>query len=262
MVAMRPGLDACRSSEQHISIGSCYNLTSYIRLADPSPADHGFQYFVGAGWPSAYTLTQDIDVSPGASIISGGNVKYTVSGFLGSASPNDYAGTAQLDVSFKNAGGQTFSSATLGPLSYTFDGMSLQQAVGLVPSGTVRITVTLSLKGINGGLGAADSLSLVLATLGTSPGTVLGTNLIVNSGVETGPAVAPSLGPSLAVTAYVPGWSPLPVKIKRQSPLRRNQMDSDYGSWASGSGREPAMRRGQRLHRLSGHRRIGGGLGD
>ena len=186
-----------------------YNLTGYLLLSEPSPppAERGFNYFVGAGWPSAVTITQDIDVSSGASIISGGNVKFTLSGYLGSASPNDYAGTAQLDVAFKNGSGQTFSSAALGPLDYLYDGMSLQQTIGLVPSGTVKITITLSLRGINGGYGAADDLSLVLSTLGTSPDTLLGHNLIVNPGAEAGPSLAPSLGPSLAVVGYVPGWS-------------------------------------------------------
>lgn len=80
--------------------------------------------------------------------------------------------------------------------------MSLQQQIGLVPVGTTQVTITIGLVGINGGNGAADSLSLVLNTVGTSPGSVLGSNLVINGGAERGPAAA------LPATAlYVPGSS-------------------------------------------------------
>jgi uncharacterized protein (TIGR03437 family) len=176
-----------------------YNLTGYLLLSDPAPPDRGFQYFysgnVGAG---ASTLTQAINVSSGGSIISGGNVKFTASAYLGGVAGNGH--TAQVTVAFQNGSGQTFSSISLGPLGYPgSNGMSLQQQIGLVPSGTVNITVTLS---FNGAYAVADSLSLVLSTLGTSPGSVLGINLLANPGAEAGPsAVVP------AVALYVPGWS-------------------------------------------------------
>jgi uncharacterized protein (TIGR03437 family) len=179
-----------------------YNVTNYLLITDPAPPDHGFQYFAGAGWPNAVTLSQVINVSAGASNISAGNVEYTFSAYLGSSNPSDYFGTAQVTAAFQNANGQTFSTATLGPLDYPGNGLSLQRQIGLAPAGTTQITVTISLLGINGGNGAADSLSLVLNTIGASPGSVLGTNLVVNGGAETGPGVALP-----ATTLYVPGWS-------------------------------------------------------
>ena len=188
-----------------------YDLTGSLLLSDPGPPDHGFQYFAapyfGSG-SAVSTMTQDIDVSAGASIIGSGNVKFTASAYLGSIVPYYTSGTAQLAVAFKNANGQTFSSTTLGPLGTNGAvgaAISLQQKVGLVPAGTVRITVTLTLISFGagyGGYGAADSLSLVLNTLGTSPGFVLGTNLVVNGGAEAGPAA-----PVGTRALYVPGWS-------------------------------------------------------
>lgn len=177
-----------------------YNLTGYLLLSNPAPPDHGFQYFysgdTGAG---ASTLTQTIDVSPGASVISGGNVKFTASAYLGSLANSGR--TAQMQVAFQNANAQTFSSTTLGPQTGgpVVGGLSLQQAIGLVPPGTMKIAITLS---FNGALAAADSLSLVLSSLGTAPASVLGTNLVVNPGAETGPSA-----PNPSVAGYVPGWS-------------------------------------------------------
>jgi uncharacterized protein (TIGR03437 family) len=168
-------------------------------------AESGFQYFIDAGSQTTSKLTQDIDVSSAASTISGGNVKYTVSAYLGSATPQGVHGTAQFAVAFENATGQTFSSVTLVSIAAPVDktALSLQQQIGLVPLGTVRITVTLTLtSATNGGHGAADSLSLVLQTLGTSPAAVLGPNLVNNPGGESGPGA-----PSSALALYIPGWS-------------------------------------------------------
>ena len=176
-----------------------YSLTGYLLLTNPAPPDHGFQYFysgdVGAG---ASTLTQTIDVSSGASVISGGNVKFTASAYLGGLEGGPYSG--QIAIAFQNAAGQTFSQVTLGPVAPGgTNGMFLQQQIGLVPTGTAHITVTMSFAGR---YVAADSLSLVLSTLGTSPGSVLGTNLVVNPGAEAGPSA-----PSTGVALYIPGWS-------------------------------------------------------
>lgn len=104
-----------------------------------------------------------------------------------------------MSFAFQNANGQTFSTATLGPAGYTGVGMSMQQQTGLVPSGTMQIEVTLT---IGAAYGVADSLSLTLTQLGTSPGTVLNTNLITNGGAEAGPNATP---PTFAL--YVPGWA-------------------------------------------------------
>ena len=171
-----------------------YGLTGYLLVTEPAPPDHGFQYF--ACTSGTCLLTQNIDVSSSASVISGGNVKFTASAYFGARAG---ASTAQLTVAFENASGQQFSTANLGPGGFNGDGLSLQQQIGLVPSGTVRISVTLTLPDV---FKIADSLSLVLTTLGTTPSAVLGTNLVVNGNAESGPGV-----PRTTTALYVPGWS-------------------------------------------------------
>lgn len=170
-----------------------YGLAGHVLLTDPAPPDHGFQYFAGDPAGGASTLTQTIDVSSGASIIGAGNIKYTASAYL-----HDQP-LEQVVVAFQNASGQQFSSATLGPGGFPGSGMSLQQQIGVVPAGTMRITVTLTLENATS---TADSLSLVLSMLGTTPGSALGTNLVVNGGAEAGPSA-----PDAATTLYVPNWS-------------------------------------------------------
>jgi uncharacterized protein (TIGR03437 family) len=179
-----------------------YDLTGQLLLTNPAPPDHGFQYFAAGGSNGTVsTFTQDIDVTSGASIISGGNVKYTASAYLGSRriGVENENFTAQAAFAFKNANGQTFSTATLGPLAFFWGsaGMSLQQQIGLLPAGTARITVTQTLIGP---YAVADSLSLVLTVESSLP--ILGTNLVVNGGAEAGPGL-----PVTSVALYVPGWS-------------------------------------------------------
>ena len=55
---------------------SLHQITGYLVTTDPAPPDHGFQYFAAtAPKGSTTTLTQNIDVSSGASTINGGNVE-------------------------------------------------------------------------------------------------------------------------------------------------------------------------------------------
>ena len=174
-----------------------YGLTGYVLTSDPAPPDHLFQYFKGPSTGSS-TLSQNIDVSSAASTINGGNVKYVVSAYLGSYTTG-YNVPVQMKVDFKNANGGIFSTDTIGPdAGYPGNGLSMIQHIGLVPMGTVTITVTLTFSNF---AGVADSLSFMLSTLGTTPASVLGTNLIANGTAE--------LGPSSNGTAalYVPGWS-------------------------------------------------------
>lgn len=176
-----------------------YNVKGDVQTAtDPAPPDHGFQYF-GIAVNRSSTLTQNIDVSSAATLISGGNIKYTASAFLGATTG---VGTvpAQVSVAFENAKGQVFNTITVGPGGFRRgSGLSQQQQIGLVPAGTVTIAVTLTLSSI---FGIADSLSLVLTPLSTTPSSVLGANLIVNGNAEGGPSGAPD-----STTSYVPGWS-------------------------------------------------------
>jgi uncharacterized protein (TIGR03437 family) len=188
-------------------IWQAYGVTGLLQSTNPAPPDHGFQYFVastGNAQVGTSTLTQNIDVSAGASAINGGNVKFTASAYLGNANDTP-TGSAQVAFAFKNANGQTFSTATLGPESPggTAAALELEQQIGLVPPGTMSVTVTITLTEFDGrGYGAADSVSLTLSTLGTIPASVLGANLLINPGGDQGPGV-----PSPATALYIPGWS-------------------------------------------------------
>lgn len=182
-----------------------YGLSGLLAVNQPSPSDHSFQYFAGSGNSA---IAQDIDVTSSATAINTGNVRFTASAYLGTVIAYVVSGTlgsAQMTVAFKNANGQTFDTVALGPISegaFYQGGIFLQQQIGLVPSGTTRITVSLIMIGQNGEFGAADSLSLRLDMLGTNPQTVLGPNLVVNPGAETG-----SGAPAPAVALNIPGWA-------------------------------------------------------
>jgi uncharacterized protein (TIGR03437 family) len=186
-----------------------YNLTStaaqqptngYEQLTDPAPPDHGFQYFAAVFPSLPAVLSQVINVSAASSLINAGNAEFIASAYMGSAGGIS-VGT-QMAVAFQNANGQTFSTTTVGPAfpSFPYAGMFLQQQIGLVPMGTVQITVSLTLQNGNYDTGIADSLSVMLTQAGSSP--ALGKNLIVNPGAELGPSAALP-----ADTLYVPGWS-------------------------------------------------------
>jgi uncharacterized protein (TIGR03437 family) len=172
-----------------------YGLTGSILLSDEAPQNHGFNYFGKNTNTGPATLTQTIDVSSAASLITAGNVKYTASAYLGNTR---CCQSTQVTFAFQNASGQPFATITLSQDPLTDPGVALQQQIGLVPSGTVQVEVTISFRLFS----AADSLSLVLSPLGTNPGSVLGANLIVNPGAEAGPSAPPA-----ATSPYIPGWS-------------------------------------------------------
>lgn len=96
-----------------------YGLTGYVLLTDPTPAPPpfgpgpGFQYF---GCRSgACTLIQNIDVSSGASIISGGNVKFTAFAYLGTRIGGGSTNAPHMTVAFENASGQEFAAPPWAP---------------------------------------------------------------------------------------------------------------------------------------------------
>ena len=184
-----------------------YNTPTSLQTAThPAPPDHGFQFFAaGAG---VCSISQDIDVSSAAVAIAAGTVKYTASAYLGIA----YGTSPNLTVAFKNAKGQAFTTVVvsenadtggvnLGSVALAY--MFQQKAIGIVPAGTVLITVTLNFLGAPAGYyGTADSLALQLDALGTSSTSVTGHNLIVNGDAESGPN---RMFPAPAL--YLPGWS-------------------------------------------------------
>ena len=220
-----------------------YDLTGFVQSTDPAPPDRHFQYFSADGRVlTTNTLTQDIDVSAGAATINAGTVKFTASAYLGSS---DGGETAQMAVAFRTAAGQTFNTITLGPLGPPGGpgrGMSLQQQIGLVPMGTARITVTLSLasdcpNAAECLFGAADSLSLVLTPLTPPAQLVLGTNLVVNGDAETGAGV-----PSPKFALNIPGWSTSAGASVEPYGSASIPGPDDRGVTSSMEGRWPALR--------------------
>lgn len=215
----------------NLNVVSYNTPTSLQTSTDPAPVDHGFQYFASSSGLSS--MTQNIDVSSAASAISAGTVKYTASASLGLV----YGTSPSMVVAFENAKGQSITTVTLtqgitgggrnaGPVNIAY--LYQQSTIGLVPSGTVTINVTLNFYGAPASYYAtADSLAVQLDMLGTSPSSVLGNNLITNGNAEMGPnATWP------APVLYIPGWSSDTVSV------------SPYGGsgWIQASSPGPADR--------------------
>jgi hypothetical protein len=182
--------------------GTATGGASYLQLTDPTPPDHGFQYFIGGPPFSASTssIAQTIDVSAAASMISSNTVKYAASAYLGSIDNSGPAYVAGMAVAFQTASGGALGGFTLQPPPDAAGGLYMQKQIGLVPSGTAKITVTLTFISTEA---AADSLSLVLSSLvGPLPASVLSQELVVNGGAELGPSAPPG-----SVTVNVPGWA-------------------------------------------------------
>ena len=144
------------------------------------------QYFAAAFNQASAVLSQVINVSAASSLING-NAEFIASAYLGSA----IFRRISTAVAFQNASGQTFSTATVGPVFHSFPsaGMFFQQQIGLVPVGTVQVTVSLMMGDGKYDTTLADSLSLMLTQAGSSP--ARGKNLIVNPGAESGPTPGP-----------------------------------------------------------------------
>ena len=180
-----------------------YNATGYVQLTDPTPPHPGFQYFAAAFPSLPAVISQTIDISPAASLINAGNAEFIGSAYMGSIGGLSMG--TQMAIAFQNANGQTFSTVIVGSFMFPLatsgtSGMFFQQQIGLVPVGTVRVTISLTLQDGNLDTGVADSLSFMLTQVGNKPS--LGTNLVVNGGAEAGPNAALP-----AHALYVPGWS-------------------------------------------------------
>ena len=213
----------------------------YPQLTNPAPPDHGFQYFAAAFPSLPAVMSQVINVSSASSMINAGSAEFIASAYMGSA--GGVSTGTQMAVAFQNGSGQTFSTTTVGPLTFPFAGgdvgMFFQQQIGLVPMGTVQITVSLTLQNGNYDTGIADSLSLKLTQAGSSP--ALGKNLVVNPAAELGPNAALP-----AAALYVPGWSTTQIAgsvapyggtgfISTQSPGPADRGTSLFVGWVDGA---------------------------
>lgn len=147
----------------------------FIGPNEPGPSDRGKNYFWGGGeniqnlGSSAVTsMTQIVDLTQSAALLSQGNVHFTLSAWLGGyANQND---NARLAVQFVSPTGQVLSTATLGPVLAAernhVNGLLQRTTNGVVPAGTVKINVKLTMTRTDGADndGSADDLSLVFHT--------------------------------------------------------------------------------------------------
>lgn len=153
------------------------------------PADAGANYFYGGVTVTdpnnpATTGFQDIDVSSAGSLIDGGGVTYTLSGWLGGySSQND---NCQITVTFETWSGSSLGTATIGPVlaADRQDNSSLvfRTTNGNVPKGTRMVHVLMTITRTDGenNDGLADSLSLVLGP-STTPSPAI-TSSIISAG--------------------------------------------------------------------------------
>ena len=167
------------------------------------PADHGPNFFA-AGSADKSTLSQVIDLSPGATAIDGGGVTFEASAYLaGEGSDDD---NARVTISFANDKKQEIGSATIGPVTPEDREKQtisvLRRAVGPVPAGARTATVTLDLEKTHGSrvTASADDIALVLHQE-PAPESLLGKNLIANPGAEEGGAW------NVRTSTDIPHWS-------------------------------------------------------
>jgi uncharacterized protein (TIGR03437 family) len=169
-----------------------YASNYLIRTVGVHPLQSGANYFFG-GHPGANSsLTQNIDLSSGASTIDGGAVTFSASAYLGGWDTQPEA--AEVVIDFLDASGRPLASATVGPVTHTeredTTGLWYRRIVGPVPGGARSARVTLRLNWVSSPYNdsCADNLTLTLNPA-ADPQSLLGVNLIANANAET-PAVA------------------------------------------------------------------------
>jgi hypothetical protein len=123
------------------------NAGQFPTSSTPGPGDRGAQLFVG-GAVGDDTLTQTVSLGGAATAISGGGVKFTLSGWLGGNGSN--ASAASLSVTFLSASGSRLSTRTsLGPVTATDRLMRTEllprSATGTVSPGARSALITLTL---------------------------------------------------------------------------------------------------------------------
>jgi uncharacterized protein (TIGR03437 family) len=155
----------------------------------PGPSDRGANYFWGGGGvisasSPSQNAYQDIDVSSAASLIDGGKVTYSLSGWIGGYS--DQGDNCTVTAQFFNWGAVQLGSATIGPVTAN-DRQQISELLqrstnGTIPSGTryIRILIVMTRTDGSDDDGVADSLSFTLAS--PSAGNVPAISGIVNAG--------------------------------------------------------------------------------
>ncbi len=151
-----------------------YGASGGFPLAtDPGPADRGSNFFAG-GPSNGYSVgTETLDLSSDAALIDGGQVSFTLSGYLGGFSSQ--GDNAILSATFLSANDQALGGGEIGPVTAAdrgdATGLLFRSTDGVVPIGTRGVDVDLQLFRTDGSYndGYADNLSLVLTPAAAVP---------------------------------------------------------------------------------------------
>jgi hypothetical protein len=135
------------------------------KATDPGPSNRGKNMFTGGPDTASTSASQNIDISTISADVAGGNVSYTLSGYLGGFSSQ--TDNAVLSVQFEDNAGKVLASAQIGPVTASdrndASGLLQRTTTGKVPVGTVKVTAVLRMTRDDGEYndGYADNLSVV-----------------------------------------------------------------------------------------------------
>jgi uncharacterized protein (TIGR03437 family) len=198
---VNPGADASPGYDQSSTTEVSTDLPGWVRSAyltadsyqdtggdldqvSAVPPDAGSNYFYGGvnvtddSNPIA-TAFQDIDVSSAASLIDAGNLAYTLAGWLGGYEGQD--DHCVLSIQFQDWAGNMLGTDQIGPVLAADRNNTtelLQESTnGNVPSGTrvIQVLMTMTREEGTNNDGLADSLSLVLGSVGNGGPEITGT---------------------------------------------------------------------------------------
>lgn len=138
---------------------------------DPGPPNRGVNMFAGGSNDFEDTYgTQIVDVSNAASIIDMFHVNFVLSGWFGGYL--NQKDNAELDATFETGSGKSLGTVSVGSVMLAdridangnyYTGLLFRSTSGVIPTGTRKIDLQLTMHGLNGSEndGYADNLSLV-----------------------------------------------------------------------------------------------------
>jgi uncharacterized protein (TIGR03437 family) len=137
---------------------AAYSGAEAIQTTAPGPADRGVKFFCYYGSSTSY---QDIDVSAAAATIDAGQISYQVGAWLGGGNGAVLSPTLTY-VFYDWTGNQLAPTAQLGALKESVEGLVNVSHSGVLPAGTRRVRISLSLPAFSG----ADDISFSIGNLG------------------------------------------------------------------------------------------------
>jgi hypothetical protein len=171
-----------------------YGTTGFPSTTDGDPTNRGSNFFAGGANIGFTTAVQFIDLGAGDGVIDAGNARFNESGFFGGKiGEQNYS--ALSTIFYGANGGELFRTSLGGYSTGSSTGLFEQSTSGLVPIGTRRISLQLTLLPANGlasyNNGYADNLSLVFTDINASatnvpepssiPGILIGGALVVGA---------------------------------------------------------------------------------